>query len=122
MSRIFVIEDEMELREMIAEELEDEGHDVSTASNGQDALDKVRIVHPDVILADINMPKMNGFQLKRQIAQSGETWAKVPFVFVSAFADKSDIADGMMVGADHYVTKPIDFPALHAWLRSNVHA
>ena len=62
------------------------------------------------------MPCMNGFEMKSRLVKLDEDISKTPFIFISAFADASDIADGLMQGADHYITKPIDFDALHAWV------
>lgn len=116
MARIVVVEDEHDLRDIISEELEDAGHKVITARNGEEGLEAIRAHKPDIILADINMPKMNGFQMRKKLTDLDPELGKRPFMFVSAFAEKSDIADGLLLGADHYVTKPIDFGILHAWV------
>ena len=116
MPRVALIEDEPEMRELISEELEDFGHEVTTASNGEAGLELIQRIRPDIILADINMPIMNGFQLRNILRDRHPDLAKTPFVFVSAFADESDVADGLVVGADHYITKPIDFKALNGWI------
>jgi DNA-binding response OmpR family regulator len=64
------------------------------------------------------MPKMNGFQMRTVLRDRHPDLAKIPFVFVSAFADKNDVADGLVVGADHYITKPIDFNMLNGWIKT----
>jgi DNA-binding response OmpR family regulator len=118
MPRIALIEDEPDMRELISEELEDQGHEVHTATNGQDGLALIQRLKPDIVLADINMPKMNGFQMRTVLRDRHPDLAKIPFVFVSAFADKNDVADGLVVGADHYITKPIDFNMLNGWIKT----
>jgi CheY-like chemotaxis protein len=118
MAKIVVVEDEPDLREILVDELSDLGHEVHTASNGVEGLSAIQTTRPELILADINMPKMNGYEMRQRLMDSDPELAKRPFIFVSAYADKSDIADGLMLGADHYVTKPIDFAALHGWIQS----
>jgi len=115
-AKIAIIEDEAELRDLIRDELLDMSHEVRTASNGEDGLRVIRQMHPDIILADINMPRMNGFQMRSELKRSDPDLAAKPFIFVSAFASKADIADGLIVGASHYITKPIDFDELHQWI------
>ena len=116
MALIVVVEDEAALQELIVDEMVDCGHEVHAASNGEEGLALIARIRPDVILADINMPKMNGYQMRSALVENHPSLSKTPFIFVSAYADKSDIADGLMLGADHYITKPIDFDVLHAWV------
>jgi DNA-binding response OmpR family regulator len=111
-----LIEDEIDLLDLMREELEDNRHEVETAMNGEAGLQLIRRLRPDIILADINMPKMNGFQLRHELQKSDPDLADIPFIFVSAFADSNDIADGLIVGASHYITKPIDFEELQGWI------
>ena len=112
MAKIIVVEDDTVLRGMIAEELQDLGHTVKVASDGVAGLDMIRAEKPDVICCDINMPRMNGLQLKAKLQEHGAADDKTLFVFISANTGKNDIADGLMLGADHYFTKPIDFDRL----------
>ncbi|MEM8950602.1 MAG: response regulator [Pseudomonadota bacterium] len=116
MAKILVIEDEPELRELMVSELQYSGHRTIEAENGEQGLQRILSEAPDIILADINMPKMNGHQLRGRLKQSHPQHARIPFVFVSALADESDIADGQMIGVDHYITKPIDFDKLTGWI------
>lgn len=117
MAKILVVEDEPELRELIIAELEFSGHRAIEAADGEQGLQKILNEAPDIILADINMPKMNGHQLRGCLQRNHPQHAKIPFLFVSALADETDIADGQMIGIDHYVTKPIDFEQLRGWIR-----
>ena len=120
MAKILVVEDEPELRELIVDELTGVGHDVESSSNGVDGLAAILRLSPDIVLADINMPKMNGYQMRDQLKKLRPDLAKRPFIFVSAYADEADIADGLLLGADHYATKPIDFDALIGWVEQLV--
>ena len=120
MAKIVVVEDEKDLREMIAEELVEEGHEVMTASDGSQGIEQIRRFRPDIVLADINMPHMNGFEMRKALMQRNPELAKKPFIFVSALSENSNIAEGLHLGADHYVTKPIDFDSLHIWVKNLV--
>ena len=117
MANILVIEDEPGLREVIVDELEDFGHRITQACDGEQGLQKILSDRPDIILADINMPKMNGHQLRGVLQKNHPQHAKIPFVFVSALADQADVADGLMLGVDHYLTKPINFDLLRGWIQ-----
>ena len=116
MATILVVEDEAELREMIVEEMQDLGHEVLSRPNGAEGLKAIEAKQPDIVLADINMPIMNGYQMRSRLNDARPDLARKPFIFISAYADKADIADGLLLGADHYVTKPIDFDLLGAWV------
>lgn len=112
MADILVVEDEPLLRELIVEEVESMGHAAAIASDGAEALKYLATHHPQVILSDINMPNMNGCAFRQQIVENFSHLKNVPFIFVSAYAEQDDISDAMAVGADHFVTKPIDFDSL----------
>ncbi len=117
MARVLIVEDEVDLRELIAGEVEDMGHDVIVAQNGEEGLQRAATERPQVILSDINMPKMNGYQFRQELTKRHPHLTKTPFIFVSAYADQSDIADGLIAGANHYVTKPIDFNSLRGLIK-----
>jgi DNA-binding response OmpR family regulator len=114
--RVVIAEDEADLRVMLAEEITDLGHEVFQASNGKDAVDLVARVRPHLICSDINMPEMSGHEFKERLESEGLTDSKTVFIFVSANATQTDIADGLMAGAAHYFTKPINYDRLCAVL------
>lgn len=116
MAKVLVIEDEQDLREIIVAELEDLGHRTIQAADGEQGLQRTLNDNPDIIVADINMPKMNGHQLRGHLQKNHPEHARIPFMFLSALADPADIADGMMVGVDHYLTKPVNFDMLQGWI------
>lgn len=113
MAEILIVEDEADLRELIADEIECLGHSVTVARDGKEALQQLASKQPQVILSDINMPNMNGCEFRQEVLQNFPHLSHVPFVFVSAYAEREDIANAMDVGADHFVVKPIDFEVLH---------
>lgn len=116
MAKIVVVEDEADLREILVEELEDMGHDIAIAVNGEQGLDVILSQSPDLILADINMPKLNGRELRERLVSNHPDHATIPFCFMSAFADQQDIKEGMGTGATHYFTKPLDYGELEDWI------
>lgn len=109
MSRVLVIEDDETLRDLIACELRDAGHVVEEAADGAEGFGKVRAFKPDVICSDVRMPIMNGMLLKQRLEETGLQNEKVTFIFISGLSSKEDVANGLMLGAAHYFTKPLDF-------------
>jgi DNA-binding response OmpR family regulator len=107
---VLIADDEMHillLIEQSIEELEDEGVEILTANNGEEALDLARRRHPDVILLDVMMPKMNGFEVCEAIRQDASI-ADTHIVLLTAKGQEYDRRRGEEVGADHYVTKPFN--------------
>ena len=116
MAKIVVIEDEADLRDILVEELTDMGHEISIAVNGEEGLQVILEETPDLILADINMPKLDGRELRNLLVSEHPNHAEIPFCFMSAFADQQDIKEGMKTGATHYFTKPLDYGELEDWI------
>ena len=112
MSTVVVIEDEPDLRRLIVEELVDHGHKVIEAANGEQGLAAILAHKPRYVCCDINMPVMNGFALRQALHGMAPGLTDMTFIFITARADKRDIADGLMLGADHYLTKPINMDQL----------
>jgi DNA-binding NarL/FixJ family response regulator len=105
--RILVVEDEDIIRESVAEILELNGFQVLTASDGLQALSLLDHETPDLILADIMMPQMNGYQFFQRV-RSNPDWVWIPFIFLSAKAAGEDVRFGKELGVDDYLRKPID--------------
>ena len=112
MTTILCVEDEVSLREDIAEELEDAGYDVKQASDGNEGLEMIQKYKPDLVLCDITMPHRNGYQLLREIREKYPQFAEMPIIFLSALADRELVQAGLKFGANFYLTKPIDFELL----------
>jgi DNA-binding response OmpR family regulator len=102
---ILVVEDDSYLRTATVQMLEQAGYQVAEAANGAEALDLLSQRPIDLILADIAMPVMNGYQLFQQVT-SEPRWVGIPFIFLSARAMDSDVRYGKELGADDYLTKP----------------
>lgn len=111
MSKILIIEDDPILLESLAEFLQEEGMTVVMGENGKEGVELAAKELPDLILCDIFMPKMNGYEVFDKL-KSDVTTALIPFIFLTAKAEREDILYGMTLGADDYITKPIDFDEL----------
>jgi two-component system, sensor histidine kinase and response regulator len=105
MKRILVVEDEDHLRESIADMLELEGFTPIQAENGEIAVQLARQHQPDLIICDIMMPELDGYGVLTQLHSDPAT-ARIPFVFLTAMADRQPMRRGMDLGADDYLTKP----------------
>ena len=105
--KVLVVDDDDVIRELITVNLELEGYDVETAFDGQDALDKVKTVKPDVITLDIMMPRLDGWETATRLRDDPET-AGIKVVLLSARAQEADVQRGERIGVDAYLTKPFD--------------
>ncbi len=110
--KVLCIEDDRETAALIAEELVERGFDVSVAHDGRAGLAAILKNMPDLVLSDISMPVMSGFELLERLTALEPRFAKMPFVFLTALTDRDNELKGRQLGADDYVTKPIDFDVL----------
>jgi len=111
MARILVIDDSPTEMFRFREILQRNGHHVIEATNGADGVAAARAEKPDLVLMDVVMPGMNGFQATRQITRGAET-SKIPVVIVSTKDQETDRVWGRRQGASDYLTKPIEEAAL----------
>ena len=107
MARVLAVDDDHVIRGLLEVNLEMEGHQVMTAFDGQDALEKVREQKPDLILLDVMMPRVNGWQVAEALKKD-EATRDIPIVFLSARAMEADVRKGTDIGVEEYVTKPFD--------------
>ncbi|MCB2203356.1 hybrid sensor histidine kinase/response regulator [bacterium] len=105
MAKIAVIEDEAIVRETIIERLSEAGHQVVSAENGMLGIELIRDQQPDLVLCDIMMPNLGGFGVLEYVRKDPQI-SLIPFIFLSALSDKTDLRKGMLSGADDYLTKP----------------
>ncbi|MBW4573727.1 MAG: response regulator [Aphanothece sp. CMT-3BRIN-NPC111] len=105
MNKILVIEDEQFIRDVILEILEAENFEAISAENGEIGVELAQEIIPDLIICDIMMPKLDGYGVLNELRQYPVT-ATIPFIFLTAKADKADWRQGMDLGADDYLTKP----------------
>ncbi len=106
MSKIVVIEDQPQMRRNIAFMLEMEKFEVYAAENGRLGLDLIREHKPHLVICDVMMPQMDGYAVLAQLRKEPDT-ATLPFIFLTAKGDKPDVRQGMNLGADDYLTKPV---------------
>ncbi len=118
-SRILIVEDEEFILEYLCTALRLNGYEVFRANNGQDGLEKALKEVPDMIISDIMMPKMDGYQMLEEIRKHPET-AKIPVLLLTARIEKTDIRQGMNLGADDYLTKPFDMDDLFNAINSRL--
>ncbi len=110
---ILLVDDEEQIRKLLESSLQRRGYEVAVASDGIEALRQIRSKMPDLIVTDVNMPNMNGFELTRRLRADHRT-ARVPIVMLSARKQADDILTGYAEGADEYIAKPIEMAVLAA--------
>ena len=103
--RILIVEDEVLLAKSLQEILEDSGHSVSLAYDGQEGLELARSAHFDLLILDLMLPKLNGFQVARTLRKERNG---LPILMLTAKSDILDRVEGLDSGADYYLTKPFD--------------
>jgi len=108
MKTILIIEDDEVLRETTTEFLKEENFNVVSARDGVEGIQMAMKHQPDLVLCDITMPNMNGYDFYKTILQISST-STIPLIFLTAMAEKDDVRAGMQLGADDYITKPFDF-------------
>jgi len=115
--RILIVDDNETNRCILATRLGAEGYETVEADDGERALAVAHEAAPDVVLLDVMMPKIDGFEVCRRL-KGDATLGFVPIIMVTARADSKDVVTGLSAGADEYLTKPVDHPALVARVRS----
>ncbi len=116
---LLVVDDEDSNRELLARLFESRGFRVDTASSGAQALDWIDSAHPDLVLLDMNMPGMTGFDVLTRIRVT-HTPGALPVVMVTGGGESQDLVEALELGANDYVTKPIDFPVVLARIRTQL--
>ncbi len=115
MSRIIVIEDDRAILRGLKDNLECESYEVLTATDGEQGYRLIREHSPDLIVLDLMMPKMDGYELCRKVRSEGVT---TPILMLTARSEEMDRVHGLDIGADDYVTKPFSVPELLARIRA----
>lgn len=114
-ARLLVVDDEPNIRELLSASLKFAGFEVETASNGIEAIDTAKKYRPDLIVLDVMMPDMDGFEVTRKLRSRGENY---PVVFLTAKDDVQDRVAGLTVGGDDYITKPFSLEEVVARIRA----
>ena len=113
MKKILIVDDDRILRQVLQNSLEQKGYQVISAGSGKEALLKFSQDIPDIIVSDVSMPEMDGFEFCRQL-RSQTSGKLIPFIFLSAKDDLDDRIQGRTIGADSYLTKPFEMKELLA--------
>ena len=116
---ILIVEDNLVLREGLSDILNQEGFNVILTADGQEALEEMQHINPDLILSDISMPVMNGYDFFSRVRECSE-WVTIPFVFLTARGDREDLLRGKNLGAEDYLIKPISRDELLTAVRSRL--
>lgn len=117
--RLLCVEDEASLREDMVEYLRMQSYEVDEAASGEDAIEQLNRHQYDLVLCDIKMPRMDGYELLKQVRQENNL-ARTPFIFLSALNERDDKMRAHQSGCDGYLTKPIDFSLLDVTLKSHI--
>jgi DNA-binding NarL/FixJ family response regulator len=118
--KILCIEDDREAAALIIEELADQGFEPIGAYDGHEGFVAILKERPDLVLCDINMPIMSGFEVLERLIEITPRFGRIPFVFLTAMTDRDSELRGRRLGADDYVTKPIDFEMLHTIIKARL--
>ena len=103
--KIFVIDDEPEIAQFLKFRLETKGYEVIVSHNGKEGLERAKTEYPDLIISDVMMPQLNGYQLCRTL-KDDPAFKHIPIILLTAKVTKSDQFWGVEAGADEYLTKP----------------
>jgi DNA-binding response OmpR family regulator len=117
---VLCIEDDRQTAELIAEELVDRGFKVSMAYDGEQGFRAILEKEPDIVLADITMPNLSGFDLLKRLTAIAPRFSAMPFIYLTALSDRAMELKGRLLGADDYVTKPVDFDILTAIINARL--
>lgn len=112
--QIMIVDDEQHYREFIKINLETEGYEVIQAGNGEEALDRLTVLQPDLVILDIVMPKLDGLATCERVRQ----FSNVPIIFLTALTEETDRVKGLNLGADDYIVKPFSAQELVARVRA----
>lgn len=115
--RILVVDDNPDNVEIIATRLRYRGYEVDSASDGHEALAKIRAAPPDLLLLDVMLPGVDGYEIAKTV-KNDDTLPYIPIILVTARAETEDKVAGLDAGAEDYLTKPVNFPELEARVRS----
>jgi DNA-binding response OmpR family regulator len=117
---ILCVEDDRETAALLLEELTERGYAVALAHDGREGMAVMMAQRPDLVLCDLSMPVMSGFELLSRMTALGPRLKNMPFVFLTALSDRETELRGRQLGADDYIAKPIDFDVLDTILRARL--
>lgn len=116
-SKILIIEDDLDVAEMLNAYFRVQGYDVFTVNWGEDGVRSCQTIHPDLVILDIRLPDIDGYEVARRLRSDRRT-SEVPIIFLTEKRDRSDRLQGLELGADDYITKPFDVQELRLRVRN----
>jgi DNA-binding response OmpR family regulator len=116
LKKILAVDDEPSIRRLVEVNLQRAGYAITTAPDGQEALNQIARERPDMVLLDVMMPRMDGFELLRRL-KADPTTANIPVLMLTAKAQDADVFRGLQSGADFYLTKPFNPKELLMWVQ-----
>ncbi|GAB4537886.1 MAG: response regulator [Anaerolineales bacterium] len=116
-SKILIVEDDLDVAEMLNAYFRVQGYDVSTVNWGVDGVRSCQTTHPDLVILDIRLPDIDGYEVARQLRSDRRT-AEIPIIFLTEKRDRADRLQGLELGADDYITKPFDVQELRLRVRN----
>lgn len=116
---LLIVEDNNPLREGLREVLANAGYTVLTAANGQEALDTMRMISPDMIISDISMPAMDGVTFFNRV-RAHPDWVSIPFIFLTAHGERAEVLAGKILGVEDYLVKPLSCDELLSTVRARL--
>lgn len=116
LKKVLIIEDEKPISDIIKFNLEKNGFEVEVAYDGEDGLKKIQTIHPDLVLLDVMLPKMDGFEVLKRTRENSQ----VPVLMLTAKEEEVDKVLGLELGADDYITKPFGMRELIARIKANI--
>ncbi len=116
-AKLLVVDDEEDILQLVRYNLTKEGYDIICVTTGEEAVRRAKIEQPDLILLDLMLPGVDGFEVCRQLKRD-ETTAAIPIVMLTAKGEDADIVTGLELGADDYITKPFSPKVLLARIRA----
>ena len=116
--KMLVVDDEPDILELIEYNLKKEGYQVTTAKNGQEAVAEAKRTLPDLIILDIMMPKMDGYEVTRRIRQN-KNLPFIPILLITAYED-ANVPQGLDLGANDFIRKPIEYDELMARIKASL--
>ena len=115
--KILIIEDDLDVAEMLNAYFRVQGYEVFTVNWGEDGVRSCQTVHPDLVILDIRLPDIDGYEVARRLRSDRRT-ADIPIIFLTEKRDRSDRLQGLELGADDYITKPFDVQELRLRVRN----
>lgn len=114
--KVLIVDDEVNIVISLEFLMEQAGYDIRVARNGQEAMEQVAVFRPDLILLDVMMPSINGFEVCRRIRQN-PAWRNIKIIMLTAKGRQAEVTKGLSLGADSYITKPFSTKELMAQVR-----